>query len=305
MLNDRNGRRQILVILLGGDVGLYRARLADQDDEHVPTRRCAMPAHCDSLDARPNAARHGAVSWVDLSTPDIDGATRFYRELFGWTIARTETPMGVYFIATVDDVEVCGMMTNDESVAGAPAMWTVFFTVDDAEATLLQAANAGGAVLQPAFDIPGGARVGVVADPPGAMFAVISGGPRPNGPYFSQRPGAVGWAELLTRDAAVATGFYGAVFGWTAVNDDVSGYTEFTIDGASVCGMLPMPPDVPAEQPSQWATYFSVADCGSTQARCRELGGQILLPTMEIGAMRFAVLADPHGATFDVVEFIG
>ena len=100
-----------------------------------------------------------------------------------------------------------------------------------AEATLLQAANAGGAVLQPAFDIPGGARVGVVADPPGAMFAVISGGPRPNGPYFSQRPGAVGWAELLTRDAAVATGFYGAVFGWTAVNDDVSGYTEFTIDG--------------------------------------------------------------------------
>lgn len=213
--------------------------------------------------------------------------------------------MGVYFVATVDDVEVCGMMAQDKSVAGSPAMWTVFFTVDDVEATLLQAAKAGGEVLQPGFDIPGGAHVGVVADPPGAMFAVISGGPRPDGPYLSQRPGAVGWAELLTRDPAAATTFYGAVFGWTSVSDDASGYTQFVIDGGSVCGMLPMPSDVPAEQPSQWATYFSVADCASAQDRCQELGGQVLLPTMEIGAMRFAVLTDAEGATFDVIEFIG
>lgn len=252
-----------------------------------------------------NAARHGAVSWVDLSTPDIDGATRFYRELFGWTIERTETAMGVYFVATVDDVEVCGMMAQDESMAGTPAMWTVFFTVDDVEATLLQASSAGGTVLQPGFDIPGGARVGVVTDPPGAMFAVISGGPRPDGPYLSQRHGAVGWAELLTRDPAAAATFYDAVFGWAPVKDDASGYTQFMIDGASVCGMLPMPSDVPAEQPSQWATYFSVADCASAQSRCSEVGGQILLPTMEIGSMRFAVLADQQGATFDVIEFIG
>ena len=66
-----------------------------------------------------------------------------------------------------------------------------------------------------------------------------------------------------------------------------------------------MPSDVPAEAPSQWATYFTVADCAAAQDRCRELGGQVLLPTMEVGRMRFAVLADPQGATFDVIEFIG
>lgn len=252
-----------------------------------------------------NAGDHGALSWVDLSTPDVGGATQFYRELFAWTITRTESPMGVYFVATADDAEVCGMMAQGDEAAGMPAMWTVFFSVDDVEMTLTSATNAGGAVLQPAFEIPGGAHVGVVADPPGAMFAVISGGPRPDGPYLSKRPGAVGWVELLTRDPASATDFYGAVFGWTSVTDDASGYTQFMIGGASACGMLPMPSDVPAEQPSQWATYFSVADCAAAQARCRELGGQILLPTMDIGSMRFAVLADPQGATFDVIEFTG
>lgn len=246
---------------------------------------------------------HGAPSWVDLNTPDIEGATRFYAELFGWTMTRSESPMGVYFIASVDGVEVCGMMAQDASVAGMPAIWTTFFTVDDVEATLDKVSAASGRVLQPAFEIPGGAHVGVAADPSGAMFAVISGGPRPYGAYLSPRPGAVGWVELLTRDPVAVAPFYRDVFGWTAVLDDTSEYTQFVLDGTPACGMLPMPPDVPGEAPSYWATYFSVTDCESTQRRCEELGGRVLLPTMDVGGMRFAVLADPQGATFDVIEF--
>jgi predicted enzyme related to lactoylglutathione lyase len=250
-----------------------------------------------------NASRHGAVSWVDLSTPDIDGATRFYGGLLGWTFTRSESPMGVYVVATVDGDEVCGLMAQDPSVAGAPAEWTVFLTVEDVDTTSQQIGRAGGAVLQPGFDIPGGARVAVAADPSGAMFAIIAGGPRPDGPYFSDRPGAVGWAEVLTRDPASVIAFYDSVFGWRADTDGNSGYTQFTLDGTAVCGMLPMPPGVPSGAPSQWATYFSVADCAATQERCLALGGQVLMPVTDVGGMRFAVLADPYGATFDVIEF--
>ncbi len=28
----------------------------------------------------------GAPNWVDLGTPDLDGATAFYRGLFGWDL---------------------------------------------------------------------------------------------------------------------------------------------------------------------------------------------------------------------------
>ena len=46
-------------------------------------------------------------------------------------------------------------------------------------------------------------------------------------------------------------------------------------------------------------------DTGAEGGRPRGYVRSILLPTMEIGAMRFAVLANQHGATFDVIEFIG
>jgi len=46
-------------------------------------------------------------------------------------------------------------------------------------------------VLASPFEIPGGARVAVVADRSGAVFALISGGPEPGFPYFSGEVGAV------------------------------------------------------------------------------------------------------------------
>jgi len=33
----------------------------------------------------------GTPSWVDLATPDVDNAARFYGELFGWTTEETGT----------------------------------------------------------------------------------------------------------------------------------------------------------------------------------------------------------------------
>ena len=38
--------------------------------------------------------RSGTVSWVDLSTPDIEGAQHFYAGLLGWELEVQRTPMG-------------------------------------------------------------------------------------------------------------------------------------------------------------------------------------------------------------------
>ena len=52
-----------------------------------------------------------------------------------------------------------------------------------------------------------------------------------------------------------------------------------------------------------WATYFAVTDCAAAEAMATELGGSVLRPASEIHEGRYAVLADPHGARFSVMEY--
>jgi predicted enzyme related to lactoylglutathione lyase len=48
--------------------------------------------------------------------------------------------------------------------------------------------------------------------------------------------------------------------------------------------------------------YFAVGDVDAAVARTRELGGTAATETMTGGGMRFAVLEDPLGAVFAVLE---
>jgi predicted enzyme related to lactoylglutathione lyase len=253
-----------------------------------------------------DAGTHGAVNWVDLSTPDIAAATAFYREVLGWSIAEMSTPMGDYYIGKVGAAEVAGMMQQGPELAGDPAVWTTFVFVDGLDATLETIESAEGTVLTPPLEIPGDARVAVIADPTGAMLALIEG-PEPEDAYFSKEPGAVVWVELLTRDLARAEDFYRTVFGWKATTSltGETAYTTFHVDGEDVAGMMAMPAAVLPEAPAHWAVYFSVADCREVERRCVAHGGEVLHPTTEIASGTFAVLADPHGATFHIMGLTG
>jgi predicted enzyme related to lactoylglutathione lyase len=210
--------------------------------------------------------------------------------------------MGEYHVGKVGDREAAGMMEQAPEQRGMPATWTVFIHVEDVDRQVEAVAGTGGRVLQPPFEIPGGARVAVVADPTGSMFALISGGPRPHGAYFSFEPGMVCWVEVLTRDPAAAESFYASAFGWKAATDPGTGYTVFELDGEQLGGMMLMPAQVPAEAPSHWSVYFAVEDCEGAAARAAEAGGTVLVPATPYGMGRFAMLADPQGATFGVMD---
>jgi len=247
----------------------------------------------------------GAVTWVDLSTPDIEAAVAFYRELLAWTdVEESETPMGKYYIGKVGERQAGGLMGQGPELAGNPATWTMFIYVDDLEVAVTKAGDAGGAVLQEPFDIPGGARIAVIADPTGAMMGLFAG-PEIEGEFFSPDPGRVCWTELLTRDPATAEGFYADMFGWKAQTDDASGtvYTVFKLGEEMAAGMMMMPDQVPAEAPAHWSAYFTVDDCHVTEARAVELGGKILVGTKTIDMGKFAVLSDSQGAVFNIMEY--
>ena len=117
-------------------------------------------------------------------------------------------------------------------------------------------------------------------------------------------PGALCWNELQSRDVEGSKSFYGDAFGWEAVthSDGPMPYTEFQVGGQSIAGMMDMPPGVPAEVPTFWMMYFAVDDADATVAKAQQLGAQVLMPAMDIPVGRFAVLADPQGATFAVIK---
>lgn len=248
------------------------------------------------------ASTHSAPNWVDLSTTDIDSALSFYRELLGWTIEKSTTPMGDYYIGKLPDREIGGMMAAPEDEK-MPPMWTMFIYVENVDTSVDRVRDAGGIVLEKPFDIPDG-RVSIVADPTGGMFGLISG-PAPEGTWLSQDVGAICWVELLTRDVATAETFYGQVFDWkaeTKVYEDFS-YTTFTLDGDQLAGMMMMPDEVPIEAPSHWAVYFTVANCEQAGEKVKDLGGKVIRPAEKIEMGHFAVIEDPQGAIFQLMDF--
>lgn len=195
---------------------------------------------------------------------------------------------------------VAGMMPPP--IPGIPSNWTTYVCVADADEAAAKVQAAGGQVLQPPMDVFEFGRLAVFSDPVGAVFAIWQ--PRSHlGSGLANEPGAFTWNELMTTDVEASKTFYSTVFGWEASDESMPGfvYTQFEVAGRPVAGMMPRPPEVPAEVPPFWAVYFAIAD---TDAACDWIsghGGQVLMPPKDIPPGRFAVAADPQGATFSLI----
>ena len=242
----------------------------------------------------------GTPCWVDLAEPDVDASARFYAGLFGWQAVDQGPDMGGYRICTLRGAAVAGLMPRQQ---GAPPAWITYISVADTNLAAKAVGSAGGQVLVEPIDVPGTGRMALCADPTGAVFGIWQ--PRPfAGAELVDEPGTVGWNELTTRETAAAIPFYQAVFGWvpdTRQSGPVS-YTEWKSGGRPVAGMMPMDDRWPDDAASHWMTYFLVDDTDATVGKASELGGTVIVPASDIPPGRFAVLADPQGATFSVIR---
>lgn len=114
----------------------------------------------------------GAMAWNELATTDLDAATTFYTEVFGFDT--DDEPMhddAVYRVFTLDGRAVCGAYRLLPEMAGLPPHWACYFAVEDADRAASAVEDAGGSVVRPPEDTPYG-RMAVVADPGGATFLV-------------------------------------------------------------------------------------------------------------------------------------
>jgi uncharacterized protein len=246
----------------------------------------------------------GTPCWIDLGTPDQDAAAEFYGGLFGWSVEADENAeqTGGYRVAVLKDKAIGGVMRLMEE--GQPPAWSTYICVEDADATVAKARDAGGAVVVEPMTVLDYGRMAFLTDPTGAFIGLWQPG-RNIGAGLVNEPGALSWNELNTRDLGAAKAFYGAVFGWTFEDNDMGemgSYTSINLDGGMVGGMLDMAArGVPSEVPAHWQVYFAVEDTDATVERAKGGGGTVMVEPLDIPAGRFAILTDPHGASFAVI----
>jgi uncharacterized protein len=240
----------------------------------------------------------GTFSWTDLATTDTDGAKAFYGGLFGWTAEDMPSGEGgVYSMMSRDSKQVCAITSQQQGQidAGVPPLWNSYITVESADATAARAGELGASVHAGPFDVVGAGRMAVIADPQGAFFMIWE--PRANfGAQLVNEPGALCWNELASPDPQAAADFYAALFGWEVTPMEGMPMAYFVIKNGerSNGGITELPPGVP----THWLVYFATEEIDSGVAKAEQLGATKLSGPHDIGIAKFAVIADPQGATF-------
>lgn len=123
---------------------------------------------------------------------------------------------------------------------------------------------------------------------------------------MGQLQGTPIWYELASNPAtrAAAEKFYAQLLGWEVVDSGMEGFDYNLAKSGEemVAGMMAMPEDV-QNMPPFWMTYFTVDDADATVAAAQKVGGSVHRPPADIpNTGRFAILADPGGAAFGILQ---
>ena len=245
----------------------------------------------------------GTPSWVDLSTPDLQDALRFYGGLFGWDLEDAGEEAGHYHQASLRGKRVAGI--GPAQPGGPPtAFWMTYLSGTDVDTHAVAIKDAGGDLVLEPLDVMGLGRMLVGRDPTGAMFGIWQ--PQLHtGAELVSEDATMTWNELMTRDLDAAVAFYGSVFDYTfeeLPQDPTGGYRLMKVGADVVGGIWTMGDDVPQEVPPHWMAYFQLDDVDAGFDRARELGGELLREPVDSPYGRFAPVRDPQGAIFSLIQ---
>lgn len=120
--------------------------------------------------------------------------------------------------------------------------------------------------------------------------------------------GAFIWYELMSPNPAAAKHFYDAVVGWSVDADTVAPGLEYRMikrgDGGNAGGVLTLTDEMKASgaRPA-WLGYLHSADVDATVAAILADGGKaVLAPQDQPGVGRIAMVTDPQGAPFYLMD---
>ena len=272
----------------------------------------AMPAMASPLQfpaiVEPASQEHhvGKIVFVELVTPDLAAAKRFYAGLFGWTFKDIEADGTGYAEAFLDGRPVAGLI-HKEIPPGEhrqPA-WLTFIAVADVDAAKKIALQHGAKVLFEPHSIPNRGREAVFADPQGAVFAILassSGDP----PDILAAPGEWIWSSLITRDPSTDAVFYQALFDYRVFDlpaDEGAQHLMLASGNFARASVNSLPTNSPHAHP-HWLNYIRVEDAVAVTAKLVALGGRVLVePRVDRHGGKVVLVADPLGAPFGLLEW--
>jgi predicted enzyme related to lactoylglutathione lyase len=149
----------------------------------------------------------GYPTWIDLVTSDLEGAKRFYQQIFGWEYVDTGEEFGHYNMAHIRGHNAAGMNALQPGQEMPPA-WTIYLRQRRHRRRRRARPRSGRAGLLRADDDWRLGPDGVCADPTGAAFGLWQA-INHIGAAVEGEPGGMVWCEVNTRDAAAACDFYG------------------------------------------------------------------------------------------------
>lgn len=247
----------------------------------------------------------GTPIWYELLTNDAAASRAFYENVVGWKM-QPPPPSDPkhYWMIDAPNAHVGGMMqlTDQMRTNGARPTWLFYIGVEDVDATVKRATEAGAAVLMPAFDIPDVGRIAMLADPQGNPFYVMRGGMDQASASFERTGmGKCNWNELSTPDPASGNAFYAKVFGWKLADSmkmpDGGAYTFVDVGEARVGATMKQSPGAPPG----WMFYFRAPDIEAAAEKVKAGGGKVHAGPMEVpGGDKVIVASDPHGVPFGV-----
>jgi uncharacterized protein len=248
----------------------------------------------------------GKIIWEQLVTPDLAAAKAFYGALFGWTFRDISFGDTFYAEALLDGRPVAGLFQKPIKAGEhrQPA-WLTYISAGDVDAATRTAVQHGAKVLFGPHDIPDLGRDAVLADPQGAVFAILASGSG-DPPDVLADPGQWIWSSLITTDPDTDAAFYQAVFGYEVFDLPPGNGTQhylFASGNFARASVNSLPTDAAHLHP-HWLDFVRVRDAAATAAKVAALGGRVLVePRIDRHGGKVAVVADPLGAPFGLLEW--
>jgi predicted enzyme related to lactoylglutathione lyase len=253
---------------------------------------------------------HGRFTWYELYTTDMVAAKKFYPPITGWGVQRWDqsTADNPYEMWTAGGAPFAGLMplTDEMKAMGAPPHWLSYIEVKNAGETLAKAAGLGAKTVFGPETVPNVGVLAVLADPQGAIIAILQPAMPSDG--FDGNPvlGKPSWHELMTTDYKAAYNFYNAVFGFQKLEEmDMGGgmmYLTFSAGtGKKAAGGMFNRMAEMGDIPPNWLVYTNVRDAKGAVGAITRGGGTVINGPMEVpGGDWIVAFMDPQGGAHAV-----
>jgi predicted enzyme related to lactoylglutathione lyase len=245
---------------------------------------------------------HGQFVWYELTTPDVDGARKFYPPIAGWGTQQFDKD---YTMWTSGGVPFAGIfrLGPEQRQRGIPPNWMPYVEANNVDETARQATSLGGSVMHGPEDIPGTGRFAVLQDPQGAVFGIYKSSRSSQGWDGTPILGRFSWHELMTTDYARSFDFYRRLFGWEKTGEmdmgDGNMYLMYGKGNKMYGGIFNRPPEMAAMRPF-WLCYIHVRDVNKAVETATRAGARLQRGPMDVPGGAIAILGDPQGAAFAV-----